>query len=305
MQLRAIRDIDKIRRAYAAHLTLERGLSVNTRDSYLFDVEKFLQWVEPRRMPLSEVTLELLQEFMGDLHDLGISPRSQARIVAGIRSFFKFLKLDGYLEADPTELLDSPQIGFHLPEVLTVEEIDAMIAAIDPDSSEALRNEAIIEKIYGCGLRVSELCNLEIGRLYLEDGYIVVRGKGNKERLVPISEAMIDVLMRYLKERSALKPKSGEEAIVFISERRLTRLSRSMVFRIVTQLADLAGIRRTVSPHTLRHSFATHLLEGGANLRAIQQMLGHESISTTEIYLHLDRSALRSEILRFHPRNRH
>ncbi|MBD5213594.1 MAG: tyrosine recombinase XerD [Bacteroidales bacterium] len=305
MQLRAIRDIDKIRRAYAAHLTLERGLSVNTRDSYLFDVEKFLQWVEPRRMPLSEVTLELLQEFMGDLHDLGISPRSQARIVAGIRSFFKFLKLDGYLEADPTELLDSPQIGFHLPEVLTVEEIDAMIAAIDPDSSEALRNEAIIEMIYGCGLRVSELCNLEIGRLYLEDGYIVVRGKGNKERLVPISEATIDVLMRYLKERSALKPKSGEEAIVFISERRLTRLSRSMVFRIVTQLADLAGIRRTVSPHTLRHSFATHLLEGGANLRAIQQMLGHESISTTEIYLHLDRSALRSEILRFHPRNRH
>ncbi|MDE6831950.1 MAG: site-specific integrase, partial [Muribaculaceae bacterium] len=167
MQLRAIRDIDKIRRAYAAHLTLERGLSVNTRDSYLFDVEKFLQWIEPRRMPLSEVTLELLQEFMGDLHDLGISPRSQARIVAGIRSFFKFLKLDGYLEADPTELLDSPQIGFHLPEVLTVEEIDAMIAAIDPDSSEALRNEAIIEMIYGCGLRVSELCNLEIGRLYL------------------------------------------------------------------------------------------------------------------------------------------
>ncbi len=304
MQLRPIRDIDKIRRAYAAHLTLERGLSANTRDSYLFDVEKFLEWLSPRQTPLGEVTLELLREFMGDLHDLGIAPRSQARIVAGVRSFFKFLKLEGYVEADPTELLESPQVGFHLPEVLTVEEIDAMIAAIDPDDAEALRNEAIIEMIYGCGLRVSELCNLEIGRLYLDDGYIVVRGKGNKERLVPISEATIDVLTRYLKERSRLAPKSGEEAIVFISERRLTRLSRSMVFRIVTQLAALAGIRRTVSPHTLRHSFATHLLEGGANLRAIQQMLGHESISTTEIYLHLDRSALRTEILRYHPRNR-
>lgn len=303
MPLRPIRDIDKIRKAYAAHLTLERGLSGNTRDSYLFDVDKFLDWLEPKQMPLSEVTLELLREFMGDLHDLGISPRSQARIVAGIRSFFRFLRLESYVEADPTELLESPQIGIHLPEVLTVEEIDAMIAAIYPDDDEALRNEAIIEMIYGCGLRVSELCNLEIGRLYLEEGYIVVRGKGNKERLVPISEATIGILMRYLAERSQLTPRPGEEAVVFLSRLRRTRLSRSMVFRIVTQLASAADIRRPVSPHTLRHSFATHLLEGGANLRAIQQMLGHESISTTEIYLHLDRTALRTEILRYHPRN--
>lgn len=304
MLLRPVTDITRLRRDFAAHLTLERGLSANTRDSYLFDIDKFLDWLLPSGFPLSEVDLPKLQEFMATLHDLGISPRSQARIVSGIRSFFRFMRLEGYIETDPTELLESPATGLHLPEVLTVGEIDAMIAAIDPDSEEPLRNEAIIEMIYGCGLRVSELCNLEIGRLYLEEGYIVVRGKGNKERLVPIADSTVAVLMRYLEYRSRLSPKPGEEPVVFLSARRGKRLTRSMVFRIVKSLALMAGIRRTVSPHTLRHSFATHLLEGGANLRAIQQMMGHESISTTEIYLNIDTTHLREEILLHHPRNR-
>lgn len=302
--MRAINDIKRLQRDYAAHIVLERGLSENTRESYLNDIDKFLNWLPGRGVLLRHVELPVLQEFMAQLHDLGISPRSQARIVSGLRSFFRFMRMEGYIEKDPTELLESPEIGFHLPEVLTVDEIDAMIDSIPPDAEESIRNHAIIEVLYGCGLRVSELCDLEIGRLYLDDGYIVVRGKGSKERLVPIATPTINAIREYLEVRMNIAAKAGEEHILFVSARRGTRLCRSMVFRIVRQLAELAGVRRKISPHTLRHSFATHLLEGGANLRAIQQMLGHESIAATEIYLHLDRSHLRQEILSFHPRNR-
>lgn len=291
--MRPVHDILKLQREFAAHLVLERGLSDNTREAYLNDVNKFLNWLPGRGKLLRHVELTDLTEFMAGLHDLGIAPRSQARIVSGLRSFFRFMRLEGYIEKDPTELLEAPLTGLHLPEVLTVEEIDAMIDSIDPDSEEAVRNRTIIEVLYGCGLRVSELCDLEIGRLFLNDGYIVVRGKGSKERLVPLAEVTARAIADYLEVRDTIPAKTGEEHILFVSARRGTRLCRSMVFRIVRQLAERAGIRRTISPHTLRHSFATHLLEGGANLRAIQQMLGHESIAATEIYLHLDRTHLR------------
>lgn len=301
--MRPIHDVNKLQREYAAHIVLERGLSENTRDAYLNDINKFLVWLSGKSTMLRHVELADVEEFMATLHDLGISPRSQARIVSGLRSFFRFMRMEGYIEIDPTEMIEAPHIGFHLPEYLTVDEIDAMIASIDADSEEAVRNRAIIEVLYGCGLRVSELCNLEIGRLYLTDGYLVVRGKGSKERLVPLAEPTIRAIADYLEVRATISAKAGEEHYLFVSARRGTRISRSMIFRIVRLLADLAGIRRTISPHTLRHSFATHLLEGGANLRAIQQMLGHESIAATEIYLHVDRSQLREEILTYHPRN--
>lgn len=302
--MREIHDIQRLKREYAAHLVMERGLSDNTRNSYLFDIEKFLDWLPGTGVTLRDVELSHLREFMASLHDLGISPRSQARIVSGLRSFFHYLRMEHYIEIEPTELLESPQIGFHLPEVLTVGEIDSMIAAIDPWSREAVRNRAIIEVLYGCGLRVSELCNLETSRLALDEGYLVVRGKGSKERLVPLSDVTASAIKEYLVIREKTQVKKGDEPILFISGKRGTRLSRITIFRLVQELAALAGINRPVSPHTLRHSFATHLLEGGANLRAIQQMLGHDSIGTTEIYLHVDRSRLRQEILNFHPRNR-
>jgi len=301
--MRAVNDINKLEREYAAHIVLERGLSENTRDAYINDIEKFLDWLADKPTMLTNIELSHIQEFMADLHDLGISPRSQARIVSGLRSFFRFLKMEGYIDNDPTELLEAPLVGLHLPQVLSVEEIDRMIDSIDPDSDEAVRNRAIIEVLYGCGLRVSELCNLEIGRIFLNDGYLIVRGKGSKERLVPLALPTMNAIADYMEVRAGIAAKAGEEHFLFVSARRGTRLSRSMVFRIVRQLAGLAGVRRTISPHTLRHSFATHLLEGGANLRAIQQMLGHESIAATEIYLHLDNTRLRDEIISYHPRN--
>ncbi len=289
---REINDVDRVVKAFAAYIGLERGLSENTRVSYLFDIEKFI----------ADVTPEVLQEFIAALHDLGIAPRSQARIISGLKSFFRFLCLDNYLDINPTLKLETPRMGKHLPEVLTVDEIDAMIAAIDLSTPEGRRNRAIMETIYGCGLRVSELVNLEIGKLFLNDGYLVVDGKGNKQRLVPVSQIAADEITDYLVERENLDIKPGEENIVFLN-RRGHRLTRQMIFTIVRRLASLAGIRKEISPHTLRHSFATHLLEGGANLRAIQQMLGHESIATTEIYLHLDSTRLREEIIMHHPRN--
>ena len=234
---------------------------------------------------------------------MGISSRSQARIISGIKSFFRFLKLENQIENNPTLLLESPRIGQKLPEVLSIEEIDNMISCIDLSSNEGQRNRAIIETLYGCGLRVSELINLEINKIFFEEEYIVVKGKGNKERLVPISTIAINEIKLYLDDRSHLNIKPGEENILFLN-RRGRRLTRVMIFYIIKQLAELAGIRKDISPHTLRHSFASHLLEGGANLRAIQQMLGHESIATTEIYIHIDRTRLRDEILTYHPRNK-
>ncbi len=300
--MRHIDDIERIITDYGAFLTLERGLSENTRAAYVTDVSKFVHYCAEGAVRIHDVDLDVIQGFLADLHDLGIAPRSQARIVSGIKSFFHYLRLEGYIDVDPTLLLESPKLGRHLPEVLDVEEIDAMIGCIDAGADEAQRNRAIIETLYGCGLRVSELINLEINKLFLDEGYIVVRGKGSKERVVPISPVAVTEIKDYMSQRETLDIQPGEENILFLN-RRGHRLTRVMIFYIIKRLAELAGIKKTISPHTLRHSFATHLLEGGANLRAIQQMLGHESIATTEIYIHLDRTKLRQEILLHHPRN--
>lgn len=300
---REIIDIDRLLKSFQGYLQLERGLADNSRESYMFDITKFIDFLSREMIRLRDVTPEILHNFVADLHDLCISPRSQARIISGLKAFFKFLTAEGYIEENPSLLLQSPQTGRHLPEVLTVEEIDSMIECIDLSTPEGRRNRAIIETMYGCGLRVSELVDLEINKLFFDDGYIVVKGKGNKERIVPVSPVSVDLIRDYLPERNMLDIEAGEENVVFLN-RRGHRLTRQMIFTIVKRLASLAGIKKTISPHTLRHSFATHLLEGGANLRAIQQMLGHESIATTEIYLHLDSTRLRDEIIMYHPRNK-
>ncbi len=300
--MRSIDSIPAVIDAYEAYLILERGLSDNTREAYVRDVGKLVRYLETEKVTLREVTTDTLRAFAADLFDLGISPRTQARIVSGIKSFFRFMKLEGYLDSNPSLLLESPALRRHLPEVLRVDEIDAMIGAIDMEKADGQRNRAIMETLYGCGLRVSELINLEISKLYFDEQFIMVHGKGDKERIVPISPQAIREIKDYLPDRALLPVKRGEENILFLN-RRGHRLTRVMIFYIIKQLAEAAGIRKEVSPHTLRHSFATHLLEGGANLRAIQQMLGHEDISTTEIYLHIDRSMLRAEILAHHPRN--
>lgn len=297
-------ELDRLINGFKAYLKLERGLSDNTSVGYSNDVRKLYDYIESENIELKQVTLEMLHSFVAQLHDLGISPRSQARIISGIKSFFKYLKLEGYVEEDPSVMLETPLLGTHLPEILSVEEIDAMIDCIDLSKPDGQRNRAIIETLYGCGLRVSELINLEISKLYLDEGYVVIRGKGSKERLVPISDVAQEQILLYINEQRSMQTiKRGDDNILFLNKRG-GRLSRVMIFYIIKRLAELAGIRRQVSPHTLRHSFATHLLEGGANLRAIQQMLGHESISTTEIYIHIDRTRLREEILTHHPRNR-
>ena len=299
---RRIGDIGVVLDSYDAFLSLERGRSDNTCDAYLSDARKFLAWLADRPMTtLRDVTLDVLSEFVAALAEVGIAERSQARIISGLRSFFGYLTSEGYIATDPSLLLERPRIGRRLPEVLAIEEIDAMEAAIDRSAAEASRNYAIIETLYGCGLRVSELVNLEISNLYFDQGYLIVTGKGDKQRLVPMAATTADAIRSYFPDRDRLDIKRGEENYVFLN-RRGRRLTRVMIFLIIKQLAELAGIRKKISPHTLRHSFATHLLEGGANLRVIQMMLGHESLGTTEIYLHLDRTMLRREILSCHPR---
>ena len=300
--MRSIVDVEKVLQSYRLYLQMEKGMSANTREAYCRDVDKLLSYLASSGVALRDVTVDTLRYFIGELHDLGIAERSQARIVSGMRSFFRFLSLEDYLNPDPTEMLESPKIGLHLPEVLTIEEINSMIAAIDPMKAEAQRDRAIMETLYGCGLRVSELVNLEVSKIFGEEGYIVVRGKGNKERMVPISEVALDEIADYLFDRDTLDIKPDCANILFLNRRGGT-LTRIGIFQIVKSLAETAGIRQKIPPHTLRHSFATHLLEGGANLRAIQQMLGHESIATTQIYIHLDSSTLRSDILTYHPRN--
>lgn len=301
--MREISDIDRILRGFAGYLTLRKGLSDNTRRAYRMDIDKLLDWLSGRGIQLRQTDYSLLQNFMAEVNDLGIAPASRSRLVSGIRQFFHYLKTEGYLETDPSELLEKPRLGKYLPEVLSVEEIDAMIGAIDLSTPEGVRNRAIIETLYGCGLRASELVNLRFSDVYFDKMYIIVEGKGEKQRLVPMSEVSVERIREYLEEvRSRLEIKPGEENILFLN-RRGSRLTRQMIFTIIRRLAAAADIRKTISPHTLRHSFATHLLEGGANLRAIQQMLGHESIATTEIYLHLNQTALRSQILMHHPRN--
>lgn len=300
--MRTITDLPRLLDAYAAYMMMERGLSENTRQGYIDDVNKLLGYLQTNDLRLDTVGIDQLRWFVGDLHDLGIAPRSQARILSGIRSFFKFLKMEGYIDNNPTLLLESPRTGRHLPEVLTVDEIDSMIAQIDLSKPFGQRNRAMVETLYSCGLRVSELVNLRLDDIYAEQEYITVTGKGEKTRVVPIAQSALAEIEGYLPDRDAVAIKPGEEGIVFLNSRG-HRLTRVMVFYIIKELAQGAGIKKNISPHTLRHSFATHLLEGGANLRSIQQMLGHESIATTEIYLHLDRTVLRDQILRYHPRN--
>ena len=301
--MRDITDIAEVKKRYVGYLTLEKGMSANTAVAYSDDVGKLTAYLADAGVGLERATTDDLERFVCTLQDVGIQPRSQARIISGVKSFYKFLRQEGYMDNDPTELLLTPKIGRHLPEVLTIDEIDAMIAAIDMSKAEGQRNRAIVETLYGCGLRVSELITLKLSQLYVEERYVVIQGKGNKQRLVPISPVAIEQINLYLEQtRSHQVAKKGSEDILFLN-RRGAMLTRQMIFHIIKQLCELAGIRKVISPHTLRHSFATHLLEGGANLRAIQQMLGHESITTTEIYVHIDRSRLRDEILQYHPRN--
>lgn len=299
-----VQNIENIKKRFDIYLRVEKGLSLNTAASYCRDVEHLLQFAAQSNKSAESITLQDLEEFVCTLHDLGISPRSQARIISGIKSFYKFLKMERIVESNPTQLLPAPRIGRHLPEVLTLDEIDRMIACIDLSKPQGQRNRAIIEVLYGCGLRVSELIELRLSQIFEQEEYITVIGKGDKQRLVPISQEALTQINLYLEQtRSNQVAKRGCEDILFLN-RRGGMLTRVMIFYIVKELCQLAGIRKTVSPHTLRHSFATHLLEGGANLRAIQQMLGHESIETTEIYVHIDRSTLRQEILTHHPRNK-
>ena len=294
---------DKILKKYKQYLQLEKSLSPNTVHAYLADVNKLFQFLAEEDIHPFDATLENLETFSASLRDVGIQARSQARILSGIRSFYHYLIMEDYLESDPSELLESPQIGLHLPEVLTIEEIDTLIGSIDLSSNEGQRNRTILETLYSCGLRVSELCHLKISDLYLDEGFIKVEGKGSKQRLVPISPRAIQELRLYFIDRNLTTIKPGFEDFVFISKRG-KNISRIMVFHIIKELADAIGLQKNISPHTFRHSFATHLLEGGANLRAIQCMLGHESIGTTEIYTHMDTHRLRSEIIEHHPRNR-
>lgn len=288
---------------YKQYLRLEKSLSPKTVEAYLTDLNKLKQFLQDEHIDMRDATYEDLQTFSASLHDLGICPRSQARILSGIRSFYRYLVLDDHIEGDPSELLESPQTGFHLPEVLTIEEIDNLINAIDLSTREGQRNRAILETLYSCGLRVSELCNLKLSELYLDQGFIKVEGKGNKQRLVPISPRAIHELQLYFLDRNMAYIKPGYEDFIFISKRG-KNISRIMVFHFIKELAERIQLQKNISPHTFRHSFATHLLEGGANLRAIQSMLGHESIGTTEIYTHIDRNRLRSEIIEHHPRNK-
>ena len=287
---------------YRRYLKLEKGYSVNTLDAYMRDVDKLFRYLAVEPVDVLDVKLEDLEHFAAFISDLGIGPRSLARILSGVRQFYRFLVIDGYLEVDPTELLESPKQPDHLPEVLSTAEVDLLEEAIDLSKWEGHRNRAIIEVLFSCGLRVSELTNLKLSNLYIEEQYIRVMGKGSKERLVPISPRALDELNYWFADRNVMKIKPGEEDYVFLN-RRGQHLTRTMILIMIKRYAVEAGIKKTISPHTLRHSFATSLLEGGADLRAIQAMLGHESIGTTEIYTHIDTSTLRQEILEHHPRN--
>ena len=295
---------EKLLTRFKQHLMLEKALSANTLAAYVHDVEKLFKHLDTAGIDPRDAKLEDLETFLADLHDKEIGPRSQARMLSGIRSFYQYLVLDGHITADPTLLLESPKIGMKLPEVLSMEEIDMLINAIDLSKREGQRNRAIIETLYSCGLRVSEACNLKLSDLYLNEGFIKVEGKGSKQRLVPISERAIAEIMDYMADRAEIDIKPGHEDYLFVSAHFKKRMSRITMFHIIKELAEQTGLKKTISPHTFRHSFATHLLEGGANLRVIQSMLGHEDIGTTEIYTHIDAHRLRSEIIEHHPRNK-
>lgn len=291
-----------IAKAYQRYMKLERNFTPNTLDAYMRDIDKLLAHFREKGIDPTAATLADLQAFAARLHDVGIGPRSQCRILSGVRSFYKFLQADGFIKDDPSELLESPQLGEHLPEVLTTDEVDRLEQAIDLSKWEGQRNKAIIEVLFSCGLRVSELVSLKLSDLYLDDHFVRIVGKGRKERLVPISDNAIRQLRFWFDDRNRMDIKPGEEDYVFLN-RRGAHLTRTMILIMIKRLGAEAGIGKTISPHTLRHSFATALLEGGADLRAIQTMLGHESIGTTEIYTHIDTHTLRQEILEHHPRN--
>lgn len=294
---------EKLIAMFDAWLSMEKGLSANTVEAYNDDILKLLKYIADRHRCPEEIEEADLHEFLATLYDLGISARTQARIISGIRSFFSFLKITGKVKDNPAALLKMPKLGKHFPDILTVEEIDAMEAAIDVSTYEGCRNRAIVEVMYSCGLRVSEVVSLRISNLFLQEEYIMVEGKGSKQRLVPISETAITLIRDYLVVRGDVNVKSDAEDILFLN-RRGSGMSRVMIFYIVKDLCEQCGIHKNISPHSLRHSFATHMLEGGANIRAIQQLLGHESISTTEIYVHIDCSYLRREVVNCHPRSK-
>jgi integrase/recombinase XerD len=290
---------------FKAYLQLEKSLSANSIEAYLHDVAKVTQFLEVQGLDLGPDKLELhhLQSFLKWITELGMSARTQARVISGLKAFYHYLLLENIVQADPTELLESPKIGLRLPVTLNVHEIDQLIGKLDLSKPEEQRNKAMLETLYGCGLRVSELVNLKISNLFFKDGFIKVTGKGNKERLVPIGSIAQSEISYYISNlRPHVQVKKGNEDILFLN-RRGSALSREMIFMIIKRLAVMAGIKKRISPHTFRHSFATDLVENGADLRAVQEMLGHESITTTEIYTHLDRDYLRSTIIQYHPRN--
>lgn len=298
--LRPLPDAAKVKQDFLDYLLLERGFSKNTLGAYSTDVEHLLTYLGERSVRLEATSREDVEGMLCAIHDMGVTPRSQARILAGIRSLFHFMRMEGYITDDPTELIEAPKRGTRLPDVLTKEEIDRLVEAIDLSKKEGRRNRAIAEVLYGSGLRVSELVSLPLSHVNLDEEFLIVDGKGSKQRLVPLSPVAVEQIRLWLDDRASL-PEKPEAAHLLFLNRRGGSLSRIMVFYIIRDAAAAAGITKTVGPHTLRHSFATHLLEGGANLRAIQEMLGHETLSTTELYVHLDRSRLRAELLRHHP----
>jgi integrase/recombinase XerD len=289
---------------FKSFLILEKSLSSNTIEAYIHDVDLFIRYLELANINkgVKEIHISEIQSFLVWINEIGMSARSQARILSGLKSFFKHLMLEDVIAGSPLELVESPKVGRKLPDTLSIEEINQIVAVIDLSKPEGTRNKAIIETLYGCGLRVSELCDLKISCLYFNEGFIRVIGKGDKERLVPVGNIAEKNINIYISEiRNKMTIKKGNEDFVFLN-RRGARLSRIMIFNIIKDYTQKAGIHKTISPHTFRHSFATHLIEGGADLRAVQEMLGHESISTTEIYTHLDRSFLKETILQHHPR---
>lgn len=288
---------------YRQYLFLEKGLASNSISAYMTDLRKLLKYTTEKQLTMEEVTTSNLEEFLAQLYDQGIKPRSIARVLSGIKSFFKYLFLEDYIQKNPSELLESPQIGLKLPAVLSIEEIDNILSVIDVSTVEGARNYAIIETLYSCGLRVSELTSLRFSNLYFDEGFIRIDGKGGKQRLVPISDIAIQKINNYLTYRNSLVAKKGSEDFVFITKRG-TPISRITVFYYTKKYAEEAGVEKIISPHIFRHSFATHMLERGANIRYVQAMLGHEKITTTELYTHLDRNFLRQEIISHHPLNK-
>ncbi len=289
--------------SYRRYLLLEKGLSPHSIDAYMGDLQKLSSFAQEQQLSFTTLQRHHLEMFLAELHDSGISPRSVARIISALKSFFRFLLMDHYREDNPAELMETPRIGLKLPVVLTLEEIDRLLGVIDLSTVEGTRNYAIIETLYSCGLRISELTNLRFSDLYPNEGFIRVEGKGSRQRLVPISGIAVQKIRNWLPYRSQINIKKGHEDILFVTSRGKA-ISRVTVFHYLRQYSEMAGLQKTISPHVLRHSFATHLLERGANIRVIQEMLGHEKITTTEIYTHLDRNFLRQEIIEHHPRNK-